>query len=185
MGRWIFDRAIRAYAQCVPKPTDFTMSVNLSYLQLIEQDFVNFMDETLKKYGVDANNIIVELTESNIVSSIDALAHVFQKIRELGIRIAMDDFGTGYSSLEILKNCPADVVKIDRAFIRDIRSSTFDATFIRFIVELCHDVGIKVCLEGVETREEYDIVRLMNLDFIQGFLFGRPMPEEEFNQLRH
>ncbi|MBC8531351.1 EAL domain-containing protein [Christensenellaceae bacterium NSJ-53] len=185
VGRWVFDRAIRAYAQCVHKSADFTMSINLSYLQLIEQDFVDFMDETLKKYGVDANNIIVELTESNIVSSIDALAHVFQKIRGLGIRIAMDDFGTGYSSLEILKNCPADVVKIDRAFIRDIRSSTFDATFIRFIVELCHDVGIKVCLEGVETQEEYDIVRPMNLDFIQGFLFGRPMPEEELNQLRH
>lgn len=95
----------------------------------------------------------------------------------------MDDFGTGYSALEILKQSPADIVKIDRAFVKDIQNSHFDATFIRFIVELCHNVGIKVCLEGVETPEEYEAVRHMRLDYIQGYLFGRPVPGEEFDRL--
>lgn len=99
------------------------------------------------------------------------LAESFNRIRQMGMSIAMDDFGTGYSSLGILKLAPADVVKIDRTFVRDILSSSFDATFIRFIVELCHDVGIRVCLEGVETEAEYIAVRSMQPDYIQGFLF--------------
>ena len=92
----------------------------------------------------------------------------------------MDDFGTGYSSLSMLKNSPADVVKIDRTFVRDILNSRFDATFIRFVVALCHDVNIRVCLEGVEREEEFEYVRPMHLDYIQGFLFGRPVPADVF-----
>lgn len=89
---------------------------------------------------------------------------------------------TGYSSLEILKNSPADIVKIDKTFIRDILTSRFDATFIRFVVELCHDVDIRVYLEGAETPEEYQIVGKMGLDTIQGYLFGRPEPAEVFEK---
>ena len=98
------------------------------------------------------------------------------------IHISMDDFGTGYSSLGMLKNSPADVVKIDRTFVRDILTSQFDATFIHFVVALCHDVNIKVCLEGVEREEEFDRVRSMGLDFIQGFLFGKPVPPDVFER---
>src|SRR5699024_9464330 len=112
----------------------------------------------------------------------DVARRLFDQIRDLGVRVAMDDFGTGYSSLGALKSSPADIVKIDRAFVRDIRTSTFDATFIRFVVELCHDVGIRVCLEGVETDEEYDVVDDMGLDYIQGFLFGRPLLPETFEE---
>ena len=100
---------------------------------------------------------------------------VFESIRSLGIRIAMDDFGTGYSSLGMLKDSPADVVKIDRTFVRDILTS-------HFVVALCHDVNIKVCLEGVEREEEFDRVRSMGLDFIQGFLFGKPVPPDVFER---
>lgn len=81
----------------------------------------------------------------------------------MGIRIAMDDFGTGYSSLEFLKNAPIDLVKIDRSFLKDILYSRFDSAFITFIVEICHDVNIKVCQEGVETLEEYEMLKKWNL----------------------
>ncbi len=107
---------------------------------------------------------------------------IFDGIRGLGIRIAMDDFGTGYSSLGMLKKSPADIVKIDRTFVRDILKSRFDATFIRFVVALCHDVDIKVCLEGVECEEEFDCVRPMRLDYIQGFFFGRPVAADIFGR---
>ena len=101
----------------------------------------------------------------------------------MGVRVAMDDFGMGYSSLGILKEAPADFVKIDRTFIQGIRTSTFDATFIRFIVALCHDVGITVCIEGVETEEIYHVLAEMKLDCMQGFLFGYPMKSSEFQRL--
>lgn len=99
---------------------------------------------------------------------------VFESIRSLGIRIAMDDFGTGYSSLGMLKDSPADVVKIDRTFVRDILTSQFDATFIHFVVALCHDVNIKVCLEGVEREEEFDRVRSWGLISYRGSCSGSP-----------
>lgn len=180
VGRWIFKTACAACAGWVKKDPHFTMSINLSYLQLKDGDFIEFMKSAMEETEISPSHIIAELTESYLASNISSLTRAFEEIRKLGIRIAMDDFGTGYSSLGILKSVPADIVKVDRAFLKDIRKSSFDSTFIRFIVELCHDVGIKVCLEGVETEEEYHIVRRMQPDFIQGFLFGRPEPGDVF-----
>ncbi|MFR4219496.1 MAG: EAL domain-containing protein, partial [[Clostridium] innocuum] len=139
-----------------------------------------FMKHVLHRYQVPSGNIVVEMTESYMVKSGEELRLIFHEIREIGIRIAMDDFGTGYSSLGVLKNSPADIVKIDRIFMKDILTSEFDATFIRFVVRLCHDVNIRVLLEGVETQEEYDKVKTMGLDYIQGYFFGRPMTLEAF-----
>lgn len=180
VGRWIFRQAVKSCKEWIALDPGFTISINLSCLQLSEPDLLDFMRDTLEQEGLPAENVVVELTESYIASSVESIRHLFSEIRGIGLQIAMDDFGTGYSALEILKDLPADIVKVDRAFVRDIRHSTFDATFIRFIVELCHDVGIKVCLEGVEQEEEYRIVQPMELDRIQGYLFGRPQPKELF-----
>lgn len=103
-------------------------------------------------------------------------------MKELGVKIAMDDFGVGYSSLFSLKNIPVDVVKIDKGFVKGITSDLFNATFIRSITDLCHDVGRKVCLEGVETREEYEAVRELGMEYIQGFYFGRPMSARQIEK---
>lgn len=181
-GRWIFTQAAAMCKAWVERQPGFVMSVNLSYLQMREPDLTDFMQHTLDALGLDANNLVVELTESQMVRNMTSIRHIFEDIRQLGVRIAMDDFGTGYSSLGVLKNAPADIVKIDRAFIKDIRTSHFDATFIRFIVALCHDVGIHVCLEGVETQEEYEIVQAMELDSMQGYLFGHPVPANAFEK---
>ena len=141
------------------------------------------MKETLKKCHVPSRNIIVEMTESYMVKSSEELQAIFQEIRSIGVRIAMDDFGTGYSSLGVLKNSPADIVKIDRIFIKDILNSEFDATFIQFVVRLCHDVNIRVLLEGVETKAESEKVKTMGLDDIQGYYFGKPMHPEKLEEL--
>lgn len=182
VGRWIFASAVRTCAQWVDRFPDFSLSINLSYLQLSQPDFLPFLRQTLLDMGVDPAHIVLELTETYIASSADAMSQTFEEIRKTGIRLAMDDFGTGYSSLNILKRAPADIVKIDRDFVKGIQNSRFDATFIRFIVALCHDVGIHVCLEGVETQEEYQIVRPMGLDTIQGFYFARPMAQQDFER---
>ncbi len=94
----------------------------------------------------------------------------------------MDDFGTGYSSLGVLKDIPVNLVKIDQTFVRNISQDSFDATFIQFIVRLCHNVGKRVCLEGVETEEEYQIVKKSGPEYIQGYYFGRPVPVKEFEE---
>ena len=138
------------------------------------------MKQTLEDVGLNPANMVVELTESDLVKESSSVRSIFGDIRDLGLKIAMDDFGTSYSSLGILKTSPADIVKIDKTCIKDIKNSYFDATFIRFVVELCHGVQIRVCLEGVKTQGEYQIVSAMPLDFIQGYLFGCPVPAEEF-----
>ena len=182
VGRWILREAVRRCKEWTRTDPDFVMSVNLSYVQIAEDDFLPFLESTLREAQLNPKNLVVELTETYLARESGTLKKLFDQVRALGVRIAMDDFGTGYSSLEILKNSPADIVKIDKTFIRDIRTSRFDATFIRFVVELCHDVGIRVCLEGVETPEEYQIVEQMGLDTIQGYLFGKPEPEKAFEK---
>ena len=182
MGAWVLRRAVdtcKKWRKVVP---NFTMSVNLSYRQLDEDGLVPLIVDTLEEAGLPPGSLVVEMTESRFADDAKVTHELFDELRMQGVRVAMDDFGTGYSSLGVLKTSPADIVKIDRAFIRDIRTSTFDATFIRFVVELCHAVGISVCLEGVETDEEYEVVGGMGLDYIQGFLFGRPLPEDEFER---
>ena len=103
-------------------------------------------------------------------------------IRKSGIRIAMDDFGTGYSSLGLLKTAPIDIAKIDRTFVKGIQSSPFDHAFLRLVVELCNVLGIETCLEGVETDEELKALYPMPLSYIQGFLLGRPVSAQEFEE---
>ena len=182
VGRWIFRQACEKCAQWSNREPALTMSINLSYLQLTEPDFIDYMQETLAATQVDPHRIIVEMTESVIASRAHALEHLFQRIHDLGIRIAMDDFGTGYSSLEMLKKMPADIVKIDRAFVHGVDASNFDESFSQFIVAICHKVNIEVCAEGVETEAEFQILYPMNVDTIQGYYFGKPMLENEVEQ---
>lgn len=180
VGRWVLGEAVAMCKRWSALDPEFVMSVNLSYRQLDEESLVQDIHDLLGDVALPADNLVVEMTESYFAQEDSVAQRLFDEIRKLGVRVAMDDFGTGYSALGVLKSSPADIVKIDRTFIRDIQESTFDATFIRFVVALCHDVGILVCLEGVETDDEYEIVNGMGLDFIQGFLFGKPVPPEEF-----
>ena len=125
----------------------------------------------------------MELTESCAVENLNIFMDNFLYLRQMGVHVAMDDFGTGYSSLQMLKDTPVDVVKIDRSFVAEIGSSEFHKTFISFVVSICHTVGIQVCLEGVETQEEFDLVKNMQLDYIQGYFFGRPMEKEKITEI--
>jgi EAL domain-containing protein (putative c-di-GMP-specific phosphodiesterase class I) len=182
VGRWVFETAVEQTKVWTKFLPDFKMSVNVSYIQLFDAGFVDFIKHTIEESGIPFENMVIELTESRFITDKDMLRNTFREIRCLGIEVAMDDFGTGYSSLEILKEFPADIVKIDRAFVKNIKNSTFDMTFIKFIVELCHNAGIKVCLEGVEEIEEMRAVSGMNLDFIQGYLFGKPQNHNSFGR---
>lgn len=181
-GRWILAQAIQACARFLRLCPDFVMSINLSCLQLEDRGLAQYIVDTLDRWGVPPAHIILELTESYLAANLERLEGLLGEFRARGIRVAMDDFGTGYSSLYLLKHAPVDVVKIDRAFVQGIQASAFDRSFIRLVVELCHTVGIQVCLEGVETEEEFQAAAPSQIDFIQGFLLGRPCPPQALEE---
>ncbi|MFQ6860521.1 MAG: diguanylate cyclase domain-containing protein [Beduini sp.] len=181
VGRWVFEEAVRKAKEFIKTDPDFIVSINLSYVQVSPAPIIPFIKETLEKQQLDPHNIIVEFTESYLAS--DNISNIYQSLRDLGITIAMDDFGTGYASLSVLKQCPADIIKIDQAFVEKITHSRFDVTLVRMIIELCHEVNIAVCVEGVESTQEYEIIKEFSADYIQGFLFGRPCDDKELIQL--
>ena len=180
MGMWILRKAAAQCKKWCEQKPDFNMSVNLSYQQFLEGDLTSFVRDILEEMDLAPFNLTLELTESYFVKEDAIVRETLESFREMGVRVAMDDFGVGYSSLFMLKYIPADIVKIDRGFVKGITTDLFNATFIRSITELCNDVGKQVCLEGVETKEEYGSVSNMGLRLIQGFYFGRPVPADKF-----
>ena len=183
-GKWILDQAFSVCKRWLLYCPDFIMHINVSYLQFIDKDFVPTVVLLLEKYHLDAQHIVLELTESYFVTDMPALKETFQRLRQLHIRIAMDDFGTGYSSLGMLSQTPADIVKIDRVFISFIndRDHVFNHSFIGAVIKLCHSVGIAVCVEGVEHPGELEAVCSLEADSIQGFYISKPIPADQFEE---
>ena len=175
VGRWILEEAIKTAKKWRKIISNFRISVNLSYEQLKDLTFQDFVYNCLKKYDVPPSALVLELTESKIVSDWTFVNRQFDNFRRFGVKIAIDDFGTGNSSLASLKYLSCDIVKIDRAFVEDILTSEFDCRLVRYIIMLCHSIGIKTCIEGVEIISEYEVLKSKcHVDVIQGFLFGRP-----------
>lgn len=183
VGKWIADTAVgicRKWQEIIP---DFRMSINLSYVQLRDPSFKDAVKACVERYGVDPKSIILELTEHTVTSDWNFINREFASLRECGLKIAMDDFGRGCSSLAMFKNLSCDIVKIDRAFVKEILSSDFDRRIVEYTVELCHSVGMSVCIEGVETEEEYELLtKTCKVDSIQGYLFGRPETQQGFEE---
>lgn len=182
MGRWIFCHAAAQCREWCRYMPDFQMSINLSYMQLSEDDVISYIEDTLKELGLPPSHVVMELTETYLATADEETLRMLNDMKAAGIRVAMDDFGVGYSSLFSLKTIPVDIEKIDRGFVKGITSDLFNATFIRSITEMCHDVGKQVCLEGVETGEEYLAVKELGMEYIQGFYFGRPEPPDVFEK---
>ena len=179
-GNWVAYQAAKQCKMWCEYQPDFKVSINLSYRQLIEGDILPFMKETLNQLQLSPDNVVMELTETYLAQEDGSIRETISGLKRIGIQLAMDDFGTGYSSLFSLKNMPVNVVKIDRGFVKEITTDMFNATFIRTITELCHEVGKTVCLEGVESVEEYNVVKYSGIELIQGYYFGKPMTAQAF-----
>lgn len=184
VGKWVLDKAFCTCKKWVARWPDFVMNINVSYVQIIEKDFVPYIEELLKKYDLPARHIVLEMTESYFVTDMPALKTTFQRLRDIDICIAMDDFGTGYSSLGMLSQTLADIVKIDRMFISLINDKEhfFNRSFIQAVINLCHSIGISVCVEGVECADELDTVQNMSADSIQGYYISKPVSQDEFEE---
>ena len=184
VGKWVLEQAVRTCKRWSKLQDDFVMNINISYLQMMEDSFVPFVRQTLEDYQLSPEHIVLELTESCFVTDMEALRDVFCNLRGINIKIAMDDFGTGYSSLGMLSQTPADIVKIDRLFITAISDSknAFNRSFIDSVIQLCHSVGISVCVEGVEQQEELHTVCTLKADKVQGYIISRPISVDDFEQ---
>lgn len=151
------------------------ISVNLSVHQLRQGKLVSLVRQVLNETGLAPHWLELELTESQLLDSVEHIITTFQQLRELGVKLAIDDFGTGYSSLSYLKRFPVDYVKIDQAFIRGLDEGTEDAAITRAIIAMAHSLGLKVVAEGVENQSQLDFLRANGCDEVQGYLISRPI----------
>ena len=161
---------------------DFKISISLSVYQIYEANFLDKVKEIIMETQVPYHNITFEVTESLAINDFKSTREILKKLSELGISISLDDFGTGYSSLNNIKEMPLNTIKIDKSFIDDLINDSCTEVFVKTIISLAHALDMKVCAEGVEQEIQYNRLVDLNTDLIQGYLFGRPVPAEEFEK---
>ena len=160
-----------------------TVAVNISARQFREKNLLQLVAKILAESGLDPAQLELEVTESVIMHDAQHVIATLQAFRDMGVRLSVDDFGTGYSSLSYLKRFPVDRLKIDQSFVRDITTDADDAAIAQAVITLGHTMNLRVIAEGVETAEQFAFLRANQCDEMQGYLFGKPMPAEEFGRL--
>lgn len=183
LGKWVFRKAAEQCGRWRRMLPDFRMSVNLSCRYLEQTDMSLFAQMTLARLDLPSESMILELTESWPMHNGQTKEKTVLDLQKTGMKLAMDDFGSGYSSLLSLQKFPFHLVKIDKDFMKSATRKDGQAAFIPSLTQLCHSLGREVCLEGVETQEEYEAVRPLGIEVMQGFYFGCPVPAEEFERL--
>jgi len=159
------------------------IAVNLSSLQFSQPNLIGAIQRTLSETGLPAKHLELELTESIIMKNLEATIKVLEELKGMGISISVDDFGTGYSSLNYLKRFPLDELKIDKSFIVDIDTDAHNAGIVTAIIAMAKSLGLTLVAEGVETDNQLKYIRGAGVVTVQGFLFSKPLPAEEFEQL--
>lgn len=183
LDRYMFEKVCRDIRKWMDEGYQVVpVSVNLSQLQLYNTSFIEEYQDIMEKYEIPSDYVQLELTETTLFSETGKLNDIIDKLHGIGIRILMDDFGTGYSSLTMLKNVSVDVLKLDKSFVDDIGEPKVDIV-VSTIVSLGQSLEMKIVAEGVETKEQYEFLRDIFCDEIQGYYFSRPIPEEDYRQL--
>ncbi len=184
ISEWVLHEACRA-AQSWQRAglPPLRIAVNLSPLQFRRRTLPLLVAKVLAETGLDPDRLELELTESIVMHDLDAVADDLEALTKLGVHIAVDDFGTGYSSFGYVKRFPVSRLKIDQSFIRNMVEDSNDEAIVRAIIMLGHSLSISVVAEGVETEEQLARLRSEGCDTVQGYLFGRPMPETRFVDL--
>ncbi|OGS92672.1 MAG: hypothetical protein A2061_02715 [Gallionellales bacterium GWA2_59_43] len=185
IGDWVIEQACAQLKlwEMEPAMRKIILSVNVSPRQLSQPWFVEQVRESIEKSGIRASKLKLELTESFILDDVEEAIEKMQELRGMGIRFAMDDFGTGYSSLAYLKRLPLEQLKIDQSFVRDIAHDKNSSVMVRTIISIANNFGLEVVAEGVETDAQLAFLRQYGCHKFQGYLFGKPVPVQEFERL--
>ncbi|MCI7189351.1 MAG: GGDEF and EAL domain-containing protein [Lachnospiraceae bacterium] len=181
VGEWVVENAISQVKQWRDK--NLIVNVNVSYKQLKDGNFAEYVLKIIDEYGYDPTKLVIELTESCKAHDISLLMKTLDKLREQHVLVALDDFGTGYASLDVLQDVSADLVKIEQKFVSGCRDNKVDRNIVKHIILLAHSLDMKVCMEGVETEEICQVAEEEKADTLQGYYFSRPVPAEEFGRM--
>jgi EAL domain-containing protein (putative c-di-GMP-specific phosphodiesterase class I) len=184
VGEWIFEESFRQLKDWEQKGLSVVpVSVNLSLVQFKQKDLLAQVKRILTNADLKPDLITLEITESAFMQDVGSTISVLKEFKELGFCLSIDDFGTGYSSLSYLKKFAVDILKIDISFIRDIATDPDTATIITAIIAMAHSLNIKTIAEGVETEEQWKLLRNLRCDIIQGYYFHRPLPSMDVEKL--
>lgn len=180
VGKWIMRKAVKMCKKCQIYFPDFKISINLSYIQLLKSPvFADIMD-TLNRYQLSPGSLIIELTESGHLENNTAVHNVWRKLKKAGIQIAIDDFGTGYSNLQNIGDLRPNIVKVDRNFTVKSLRNDYERQLMIHIIHMVHSIGLRLVVEGIETTEELSKITSLDPDYIQGYYYSKPCPQEEF-----
>lgn len=183
LGLWILKTACRQMAEFnVDLDVPLKVAINLSASQFNQRGLVYTIQEIMEHYDIKPENIELEITESSVMGDVDAAIATMKKFRDIGLHLAIDDFGTGYSSLSYLKRFPINTLKIDQSFVRDLTIDSDDAAIVKAIISMAKSLQLNVVAEGVETQEQLIFLKANDCENVQGYLFSKPLPADEFMQ---
>lgn len=186
VGDWVFHQALSAlkrFQGLTPDQEALYMSINISYRQFFDERLVDRVAEAVQTLGVDPGRVTAELTESLFISDPEAAADFLERLRQIGVRIAVDDFGTGYASLTYLHRFPIDTLKIDQAFVRTMEQDAKSRVIVDTLAEMAGKLGMDVVAEGVEELHHFALLRQLGCSKGQGYHFSRPLPQPEAEAL--
>ncbi len=183
IGEWVMKTAAQQwFARDGASNSQARISVNVSSIQLSARNFVNQVASTISGSAISAEQFELELTETQMMRSIEDNIILLRELRELGVKVSIDDFGTGYSSLNYLNRLPLDILKIDRSFIQPMCSQQSSANLVRNLIRLGVDLGLELVAEGVETLDQLEMLRALGCDVVQGYYYSKPLSLANFER---
>ena len=180
----VFEMAVQFIRDVISETgADITMSINVSVRHLMKNNFIDDIKRILRKHNVSPSIIEIEITESIMIDSAEKALQRIDELKQLGLKVAIDDFGTGYSSLSYLNSFPTDMLKIDKSFIDNMSLNESSKQYVAMIISIGHTLDLKVISEGVESDDQVRILKSIGCDYIQGYVWGKPMPPEDASKL--
>jgi predicted signal transduction protein with EAL and GGDEF domain len=183
IGNWVIEEATRQAGVWQNAGISIPIAVNVSAVQFRQKDFVEQLANSVRKHGITPSRIELELTEGIIMRDAETTIKILERLHEIGFQLSIDDFGTGFSSLNYLRRFPIDKIKIDRSFVSDVTQSESAASIVTAVISLAQSLKLKVIAEGVQTKEQLEILRVQRCDDAQGFLFSPALVSGEFEKL--
>lgn len=180
VGRWLIRTAVGVCKEWQKEHPGMRVQVNLSYVQVAKTDVLRDVREVLHETGLSPECLGVELTESGYLEPGAHFQKVWQGLKDLGVKVLLDDFGTGYSNFHCLGDLTPDCIKIDRSFTQKALTDAYEYNLLTQMIWMSKHLNIQVCIEGIETMEELERIAELKPDFIQGYLFSRPVSNAEF-----
>lgn len=183
IGKWVIERASKDLLAMKQQHSEFKhlrMAINASARELEQSNYMPYIRSVFEKYGLNPSNFEFEVTESSLMKNIMESSKTIDAIKNMGSSIALDDFGTGYSSMKYLNTLSISILKIDKFFISEISQDSDAHTIVNAMIQLAHNLGLKVLAEGVETREQLDYLKKQQCDYVQGYYFSKPLSYDDF-----